>query len=62
MMSNFLKAFLIVGTTLLISGPLVTADNSVQEFEQLPACAKLCVVTAYQTMNNACGQVCAIDC
>jgi len=56
MMSNFLKAFFLFGITLLISGPVASADNAMQQFDQLPACAKLCVVTAFQSMNGACAQ------
>jgi hypothetical protein len=58
--ASLFKAFFLLGITLLATGPVTNAQSAAQSFEKLPACAKLCIVTAYSAMNNACAQVCPV--
>ncbi|WAQ86414.1 hypothetical protein PtA15_7A140 [Puccinia triticina] len=54
--ASLFKASFLLGITLLATGPVANAQSAAQVFEKLPACAKLCIVTAYSAMNNACAQ------
>ncbi|KAA1077429.1 hypothetical protein PGT21_007448 [Puccinia graminis f. sp. tritici] len=54
--ASLFKAFFLLGITLLATGPVTNAQSAAERFEKLPACAKLCIVTAYSAMNNACAQ------
>ncbi|KAI9630610.1 hypothetical protein KEM48_013764 [Puccinia striiformis f. sp. tritici PST-130] len=55
--ASLYKSFLFLGIALLATGPATNAQSAAaQAFEKLPACAKLCVITAYSSLNNACAQ------
>ncbi|PLW19801.1 hypothetical protein PCANC_12649 [Puccinia coronata f. sp. avenae] len=51
------KLFFLLGITLLVPGPVASADSPAQVFDKLPSCVKICVITAYQSLNNACAQL-----